>query len=207
MPGVSRMTETLFGYVASYGVPFIAISAFLSCLAVPIPTFAVMLSGGAFAASGDLVLWQVLAAAYLAAVTGDNVGFQVGRWGGQTAMRRFARSPKRAALIARANVSLDRWGGLGVFFSTWLFAPLGPWVNLTAGTVGMSRPRFLAWDAVGEAIWVSAYVGLGFLFGSRLSDLVELVGDWVGLISSVGISLALGALFISAMVRHARHRA
>jgi len=200
------MAETLFGYVAIYGLPFIAISAFLSCLAVPIPTFAIMLAGGAFAASGDLVLWQVLAVAYLAAVIGDQSGFQLGRWGGQTVLRRLAGSPRRAALMARANLLIDRWGGFGVFFSTWLFAPLGPWANFAAGTVGMPRLRFLAWDAAGEAIWVSAYVGLGFLFGSRLSALVELVGDWVGLISSAGISLALGTLFISAMIRHARNR-
>ena len=198
------MTETLFGYVASYGLLFIALSAFLSCLAVPIPTFAVMLSGGAFAASGDLLLWQVLAVAYTAAVMGDQSGFQLGRWGGRRALRSIARTPKRARLIAQAQASIDHWGGLGVFFSTWLFAPLGPWVNLTAGSIGMSRIRFLAWDALGEAIWVSVYVGLGYQFASRLSDLVELVGDWVGLISSTGISLVLGAFFVAAIIRHRR---
>ncbi|MBM9594579.1 DedA family protein [Roseitranquillus sediminis] len=198
------MTETLFGYVSSYGLPVIAISAFLSCLALPIPTFAVMLSGGAFAASGDLVLWQVLSTAYLAAVLGDQSGFQVGRWSGRAAIEFLARSPKKEALIARANASVARWGGAGVFLSTWLFAPLGPWVNLIAGAAGMPRLQFLAWDSTGEAIWVATYVGLGFLFGSRLPDLVELVGNWAGLISSIGISSVLGALLVRAAIRHRR---
>ncbi|MHA6326347.1 DedA family protein [Roseivivax sp. CAU 1753] len=201
------MTETLFAYVSSYGLPVIAISAFLSCLAVPIPTFAVMLTGGAFAASGDLVLWQVLTTAYLAAVLGDQSGFHIGRWGGHAAVGAFGRSPKKAALIGRANDAVARWGGSAVFFSTWLFAPLGPWVNLVAGAAGMARLRFFVWDALGEAIWVSAYVGLGFLFGSRLPELVELVGDWAGLISSGGISLLLGVLLVRAAIRHRRRAA
>jgi membrane protein DedA with SNARE-associated domain len=70
--------------------------------------------------------------------------------------------------------------------------------------MGMSRLRFLTWDMLGEAIWVSFYVGLGFLFGSRLSDLVEVVGDWIGLISSTGISLILGFFFVAAIIRHRR---
>lgn len=201
------MTETLFGYVSTYGLPVIAISAFLSCLAVPIPTFAVMLAGGAFAASGDLVLWQVLACAYLAALLGDQSGFQIGRWGGPAVIGALEKSPTRAAMIAKARTAIARWGEIGVFFSTWLFAPLGPWVNLMAGAVGMSWLRFLAWDAAGEAIWVAGYVLLGFLFGSRLPELADLVGDWVGLVSSAGITLVLGVILARAAILHRRrHR-
>jgi membrane protein DedA with SNARE-associated domain len=200
------MTETLFGYVSSYGLPVITISAFLSCLAVPIPTFAVMLAGGAFAASGDLVLWQVLACAYIAALLCDQSGFQLGRWGGPAVIGAMEKSPSRAAMIARAETSIARWGGIGVFFSTWLFAPLGPWVNLMAGAAGMSRLRFLSWDAAGEAIWVAGYVLLGFLFGSRLSELADLVGDWAGLVSSAGVTLVLGTILARAAIRHRRRR-
>ena len=201
------MTEVLFGYVSTYGLPVIAISAFLSCLAVPIPTFAVMLAAGAFAASGDLVLWQVLTCAYLAAVVGDQSGFQIGRWGGQAVIGALEKSPSRAAMIARAETSIARWGGTGVFFSTWLFAPLGPWMNLMAGAAGMSRLRFLLWDAAGEAIWVTGYVLLGFLFGTRLPELVDLVGDWAGLVSSAGVTVVLGVILARVAIRHRRqHR-
>lgn len=196
------MTEVFFGYVSSYGLPVIAIAAFLSCLAIPIPAFAVMLSGGAFAATGDLVLWQVLTTAYIAAMLGDQTGFQIGRWSGPAVIAALERHPRRAALIVRAQASVAQWGGIGVFFSTWLFAPLGPWVNLIAGAAGMERPRFVVWDAAGEAIWVTAYVLLGFLFGSRLPQLADLVGDSAGLVSSAGISLILGIFLVRAALHH-----
>lgn len=199
------MIDALFGYVSLYGLPVIAVAAYFSCLAVPIPTFAVMLAGGAFAASGDLVLWQVIAAAYLGATLGDQTGFQIGRLGGATVIAVLKRNNARAKLIEHAQNSIREWGGVGVFFSTWLFAPLGPWVNLVAGAVRMSWLRFTAWDIAGEAIWVTLYVSLGFLFGERLPELTELVGDWAGLISSLAITVLLGSLIIRA-ARNARRK-
>ena len=73
------MNETFFELVATYGVPIVGLSSFLSCLLIPIPTALVMLAGGAFAASGDLSLPAVLAAAYVGAVLGDQTGYRMGR--------------------------------------------------------------------------------------------------------------------------------
>lgn len=202
------MTETLFGYVSGYGLPVIALSAFLSCLAIPIPTFAVMLAGGAFAATGDLILWQVLATAYVAALLGDQSGFQIGRWGGPAVIAYLKQSPKRAAIVTKAQETVAERGGIGVFFSTWLFAPIGPWVNLISGAAGMPAARFFVWDAAGEAIWVTVYIMLGYLFGARLPELVDLVGDWAGLITSAGITaLCLGLIWRAYRRHRARHKA
>ena len=184
------MTDLFFALVASWGLIIIGLSAYFSCLAVPVPTFAVMLAGGAFAAAGDLILWQVLGVAYLAAIAGDQTGFHLGRGAGRWLDARLATRPNRAALFARASGVVDRWGGTGVFFSTWAAAPLGPWVNFAAGAARMNPWRFTFWDAVGEAIWVTGYVTLGYLFGTRLEALTELVADWGGLATAVCLALA-----------------
>ena len=61
------MTETVFGLVTQFGAYVIFASAFLSCLALPIPTSLMMLTGGAFVAAGDLSIIGVALAAYLGA--------------------------------------------------------------------------------------------------------------------------------------------
>lgn len=197
------MSETLFALVSTYGLWVVAASAFLSCLAIPIPTAVVMLAAGAFAAAGDLVFWQVLGTAWLAAVAGDQTGFHLGRWGGPPLIATIARRSGRDALITRAEETVRRYGGLGVFFSTWLFAPLGPWVNLIAGAARLERWRFTLWDVAGETIWVTAYVTLGFAFGTRLDELTALVTDWSGLFASAGAALILVVL-IALRLRHGR---
>lgn len=200
------MTDTLYALVATHGLWIVAASAFLSCLAVPIPTSLVMLTAGAFAGAGDFEVWQVLATGWAAAVAGDHAGFQIGRAGGPALIARLSRRPGRARLIARAQAVVHAHGGKGVFFSTWLFAPLGPWVNLIAGAARLPRRRFSIPDAAGEAIWVGAYVGLGVAFGARLDALTGLVTDWSGMVMTLGIAVALSALLVARIARHRHNR-
>ncbi len=188
------MTETFFALVSTYGLLVIAASAYLSCLAVPIPTFAVMLVGGALAAAGDLVLWQVQATALLAAIAGDQTGYRIGRIGGAPVIAALRR--RQENLVTRAEDAVDRNGGLAVFFSTWLVAPLGPYVNFAAGAVKLNAMRFTAWDALGEAIWVGGYTTLGYLFAARIDLLAQIVGDWGGLISAAAVALLAGVVLL-----------
>ncbi|MDZ7641532.1 MAG: DedA family protein [Desulfurivibrio sp.] len=182
------MSADIFALVSDWGPVLIFASAFLSCLAVPIPTSLMMLAGGAFVASDDLALWHVVVAALTGAILGDQTGYLIGRRGGAPLVTRIARSPKRRAALARARTLVDRWGGPGVFFSTWLFAPLGPWVNFIAGTTALSWRRFSIWDVLGETIWVSVYVTLGVVFASRIEAVADLLGNAVGLL--VGLAVA-----------------
>jgi len=89
------MDSALFTLVAQYGLWVIGASAFLSCLALPIPTSFVMLAAGAFAAAGDFVLWQVVAVAWGAAVLGDQTGYQLGRRLGSLVLDWLAENPQR----------------------------------------------------------------------------------------------------------------
>ncbi len=196
------MTETFFALVSDYGALAVFASAFLSCLALPIPTAFVMLAAGAFAASGDLALWQVALAAYTGAILGDQSGFLLGRAGGAHLSPFLMRRPARAELLARARSMVDRRGGTGVFFSTWLFAPLGPWVNFTSGAAGLGWLRFTLWDAAGEAIWVTFYIGMGYLFADRIGELASVLSDASGLLVAGLATAILGY----ALVRAARRR-
>lgn len=200
------MSETVFALVAAYGPWAIFASAFLSCLALPIPTSLMMLTGGAFIAAGDLDPWGVVAGAYAGAVVGDQAGFLIGRTGGGPVLARLARSPARAAVLQRARNLVDRRGGLGVFFSTWLVAPLGPWVNLVAGATGLGWVRFTVWDILGEMVWVSVYVGLGYGFASQVSTVAEVLGNAVGLVAALVVAAAM-ALWIGAVLRAQRSEA
>jgi membrane protein DedA with SNARE-associated domain len=97
---------------------------------------------------------------------------------------------------------VERWGGLGVFFSTWLVAPLGPWVNLAAGATGMGAVRFTVWDAIGDAIWVAIYVGLGYAFATNIDALSAILGNAAAAITALAVAGGLGLL----LVRAARKR-
>lgn len=183
--------DALFIIVANYGSAALFAVTFLSCLAVPVPASLMMLAGGAFAASGDLVLTTAILSAYGGALGGDQTGYLIGRSCATPLERWAAAGRNRAFLLGRARASIDEWGGVGVFLSRWLVSPLGPYVNFASGAGRMHWARFSAWGAAGEVIWVGLYVGLGYMFAESLPVVVEFAADFNGVIAGGVVAVGL----------------
>jgi membrane protein DedA with SNARE-associated domain len=201
------MTDEVFALVPTYGVWLIFAATFLSCLAVPMPSSMIMLAGGAFVASGDLDLIPVVTSAWIGAVAGDQTGYWATRGAGRAMVDRLAARPKRGDIIRKARDLLDRRGGIAVFLSRWLLSPLGPYVNFAAGAGGLDWRVFVLWGMAGEAIWVTAYVGLGYAFTGSLGAVASLLGNLSGLLAALAVAGLAGAYLLNAVRTHAEpHR-
>lgn len=186
------MSEYVLALVANYGVIIVFSVTFLSCLAIPVPSSLLMLASGGFAATGDLYLSSVFIAALAGAISGDNTGYWVARTFGDRMQNWLAIDPKRAALYQKAAAFMHKWGGSSVFFSCWLVAPLGPYMNYVSGLTKFTWIRFALWGIMGEIVWVSLYVGLGYSFADNITTIGSLLGNVSGLITAVGVALILG---------------
>jgi membrane-associated protein len=187
------MTDTLLLLVSDYGLLVIFSATLLSCLALPLPASLMMMAGGAFSASGDLVLWQVCLAALTGAIIGDQTGyFMARRGGGARLWARLQAMPASGRLMAQAEDLLQRRGGWAVYLTRWLFSPLGPYVNLIAGATRMSWRRFALADLAGECTWVSVYVSLGYIFGSQIEEVSDTLGSLIGALTAGIMTLLLG---------------
>ncbi|MEJ6398089.1 DedA family protein [Yoonia sp. 208BN28-4] len=186
------MSETILALVADYGVGIVFTVTFLSCLALPVPSSLLMLASGGFAATGDLSLTAVFGAAFGGAILGDNSGYWIARGLGDRFHAWLDRAPKRAALLARTKAFMARWGGSSVFFSCWLVAPLGPYVNYVSGLSRLRWIRFALWGIAGEIVWVSLYVGLGYSFADSITEVASVLGNASGLICAALGTVVLG---------------
>lgn len=186
------MTDWLLALVPQYGLWLLAATTFLSCLALPFPASILMLTAGGFAAAGDLVLWQAFLAAAAGAVAGDQLGYWAGRGLGLSFLTRLRADPGRDRLLARADALMDRRGELAVFFSRWLVSPLGPWVNLLAGSTGYGWLRFTVTGVAGEAVWAGLYVGTGYGFAGNIQAASDMLGSALGMVGGLGAVVALG---------------
>lgn len=195
------MTEAFVPLLADYGVWLVALVTFLSCLALPVPSSLVMLTAGAFAASGDLDLSSVMVAAFAGAILGDNTGYALTRKGGARLERWLNGNASRRALMSKAGAYMARWGGISVFLSRWLVSPLGPYVNYASGLTAMSWPRFALWGAAGEAVWVGLYVTLGYVFAANLAAIAALLGNLSGFAAGLVVVAVLGWLLLHRMPR------
>lgn len=186
------MTDWFFELVPQYGSVILALVTFLSCLALPVPTSLMMLTGGAFVASGDLALTSAVSASLAGAVAGDQVGFQIGRRGQGVLDRIVARGGKRAHLLAKAERFAREKGSIGVFLSRWLISPLGPYVNFVGGATGLRWATFTAFGVAGEAVWVTLYLGLGYAFAGSLDAVADILSNLSGFLAAGCVTLALG---------------
>ncbi|GAA6207664.1 hypothetical protein NBRC116601_09570 [Cognatishimia sp. WU-CL00825] len=196
------MTETLISALANYGIALLFLTTFFSCLAVPVPSSLLMLAAGAFIATGDLDAYSSLLAALSGALCGDQIGYQIGAKGREPLARFMGKTQARARMMARSEAYLIQWGGLGVFLSRWLFSPLGPYINFASGAAGLPLWRFTLFAALGECIWVTLYLGLGYGFADNLAMASELAGDMLGLLA--GLSMVFG--FGVWLLRHNRKK-
>ena len=187
------MTDWLLALVPQYGLWLLSATTFMSCLALPFPASILMLTAGGFAAAGDLVLWQAFLAAALGAVLGDQLGYWTGRGFGLGFLSRLRADPSRDRLLARADALMDRRGVIAVYLSRWLLSPLGPWVNLIAGSTGYGWTRFTLAGIAGEATWAGLYVGTGFVFGGDVEAASSMLGSVLGLVGGAAAVLVLGA--------------
>lgn len=186
------MSETILSLVADYGIFIVFCVTFASCLALPVPSSVLMLTSGGFAATGDLNLVSVLGAAFSGAILGDNTGYWIARGAGTRLSDWLAANKKRAALRQKSEAFMTKWGGSSVFFSCWLVAPLGPYINYVSGITKFNWLRFAAWGFMGEIVWVGLYVGLGYSFADNLSAISSVLANASGLITAVGLAIGLG---------------
>lgn len=193
------MTEWLLALVPQYGIWLLAISTFLSCLALPVPASILMLAAGGFVAAGDLSLTGCFLSSLIGAIAGDQLGYLLGRKGGASIIQRLG---KRAAPISKASEYLSKKGGMAVFLSRWLVSALGPYVNFAAGASGLNWARFTIWEVLGEVLWVGLYIGLGRSFMGNLSAASGMALNILGLLAVGVVAIGLGLWLKSAIAKN-----
>ncbi|MCU1263720.1 MAG: DedA family protein [Acidobacteria bacterium] len=182
------ITDHVLSALLIYGLPVLFGMILICSAGIPFPVSLVLVAAGSFVQQGEMKLWPVIAVASVAAVLGDQLGYVLGRWGGRPLVTRISRRFGGAERLQQAERFTRNWSGPGIFLTRWLFAALGPWVNVTSGIVGYPWQRFLFWDILGEILWVVLYVVVGYLFSDRVQALVDIAGNltWVivGLIAA-----------------------
>jgi len=142
----------------------------------------------------------VIAAA--AAITGDNIGYAVGRFGGRALVLRYGRYVRLTAeRLDRAEAFFARHGGKVVTAARFLEG-LRQANGIIAGITGMRWRKFLAFNALGAALWVALWASLGYLAGRHIGVSYQQITQY----SLIVLGLAILALIARHLARRRRSR-
>ena len=131
---------------------------------------------------------------------GDNIGFAIGHFGG----RRFAESWGHYVLLTPARLDraagfFDRHGAKVITLARFIEG-LRQANGIVAGTTGMHWRRFLIYNAIGAALWVGLWAGVGYLSGSHIGAVYDGVTRYARYLA-VLVGFALLAYAIRRVVR------
>lgn len=186
------MSEQVLAALERYGSSALFAVVAIAAIGVPLPVTLLLIVTGSLVAQGAMNIWLAIAIAAVGSVAGDQVGYAIGRWGGRALAARFSGTFGNAERIAQLDAKAKRWGGAGVFFSRWLVAPLGPWINFASGAADYSWPQFTLWDVLGESFGAGLYICLGLIFSDRVQEVGAIFGDLTWAIVGVLAAAFLG---------------
>lgn len=168
---ILHVDKHLQAFVASYGawvyaLLFLIVFVETGLVVMPfLPGDSLLFIVGALAGAGLISLSLAMGLLVLAAILGDQLNYQIGRYFGPKVFQwedsRFFN--KRA--FEQAHAFYERYGGITIILARFMpfirtFAPF------VAGVAAMSRPKFTAYNVAGGLLWVCGLTLAGYLFGN-----------------------------------------
>ena len=148
---------------------------------------------GALAAAGDMDVVTVIAVLIVAALTGDNVNYWIGRTVGPKVFHYERSRWFNPAHLARAHAFYERHGGKTIILAR--FIPIiRTYAPFVAGIGAMPYLRYLGFCIVAALLWVVSICLAGYFFGN-IPLVKENIGIAIVLIVLASISPGIIAWF------------
>jgi membrane protein DedA with SNARE-associated domain len=182
-------------FLRSYGPMLVFTSVLLEQAGIPIPCTPWLIASGALARLGQGTVAVPIALATLAASMGHSVWFFAGRHWGNGVLRVVCKvSLEPEICVQRTENTFTRYGARAL-----IIAPFVPGLTTLApplaGMSGMKYRRFLALDGMGDLLWATTFVGLGWIAGGPFFRGVEIVMAYAG--SAAGFFAGGLALYLA----------
>jgi membrane protein DedA with SNARE-associated domain len=172
-PPLPGIFGTLAPLLDSYGYLAVGGLLFVEDFGVPAPGETILIAAAVYAGAGQLNIVLVVVIGFLAALAGDNVGFAIGHFGGRALVLRFGRHVfLTEERLDKAQGFFTRHGGKVVTIARFVEG-LRQANGIVAGLAGMGWRRFLAFNALGAALWVATWSAVGYLAGNNLTAIYE----------------------------------
>ena len=166
--------ELLRGALVHYGYWAVAALLLLEGAGLPLPGETILLLASFLAYSQhELQLPWVIVVGTVASALGGEIGFALGQRGGRPLIERYRHVFSiRSETVERGDRLFERYGAAAVFLGRFLFG-MRVLASLLAGALHMPWRKFVLFNFLGAAVWVSAICGAGYLFGGHWGRLAH----------------------------------
>ncbi|OLB24561.1 MAG: DedA family protein [Acidobacteriales bacterium 13_2_20CM_55_8] len=165
--------DLLRDYLAHYGYWAIAAALLLENAGLPVPGETMLLLASFLAYSEHhLRLPYIILVGVCAATIGDNLGFLLGHYGGEPLLERYRKVPRVYRTLARAERLIQRYGSFAIFIARFI-AGMRIIAGPLAGVLHMPWRKFVVFNFLGAAVWVTVISSVGYFFGRHWEELAR----------------------------------
>lgn len=188
------MADLLLSWFAVYGTPLLVAALVFGQTGIPVPTSILLLTVGALLSDSAYSPAAVFVSGLVGAIIGDQIGYWIGRLGGEKVVNRI-RNSRYSHMVEKAERFSTRWGATSVFFTRWLVSPVGPYLNYLVGMTKLSWPRFTAMSVAGEALWIAMFLTIGHQFRQSIAETDDLLANLTWFAGATIAAVVLGRRF------------
>ncbi|HEX4292477.1 MAG TPA: DedA family protein [Trebonia sp.] len=196
-PALPGFLNALASPLAHYGLWAVFFFVLVEDFGIPVPGETVIIAASIYAGSGRLNVVAVGVIAFVAAVFGDNIGYGIGRYGGRRLVDRWGKyvflTPER---LDKAEDFFNRHGAKIITIARFIEG-LRQANGIIAGITKMHWLRFIAYNALGAALWVGTWVSIGYFAGQHINTIYGLITRY-----SLYVALAAVVVIVALIVRH-----
>lgn len=190
----------LLEFVVRHGYLVLMAWVFLEQGGFPVPSTPLMLAAGALAGTGRLNLGVCVFLCVLATVLADTIWYQLGHHKGIKILQWLCRiSLEPDSCVRRTEGLFERQGAKSLLIAKFL-PGLNAVATPLAGIFHMRLRRFLLFDTLGALLWVSTYVGIGYLFADQIEQVAaraSSLGGGVVLLLVLSLATYLSLKFVA----------
>lgn len=157
----------LTDYLTRYGALAVFVVVLLEYLNLPgFPAGVIMPAAGICAARGGLSFAVTLLLSVLAGLVGSWALYVLGRYGGGSFLKWFARRfPKLGTRVEALLAQMDGPGGYWGLFAAKLIPNVRTLISIPAGVARMNFAGYTLFSLMGITVWNTFFIGAGYLFG------------------------------------------
>ncbi len=190
----------LLNFLILYGYPFLAGIILLGYFGIPIPGEIFLLAAGALAYNGDLNIYFLIPFTVAVTLFGDSLIYYLGRKYGERIILKFG---KRLDItherIEKIGAFIDKWGMGAIFIAKAILTPLALPTTIFAGITKYPYKKYILAAFLGDVVWVSILVYLGYFFGANWVSLLDYISGFENFILIVSVSIII--FFITKKLR------
>ncbi len=155
-----------FGLVGVTIIVFLETGAFFGFF---FPGDSLLFTAGLLASQGYLPISWLLVCVFLAAISGDTVGYAFGKRIGPAIFTKEDSLLFNRAYVSKAQNFYEKYGTKTIIIAR--FVPIvRTFAPIVAGIGAMKYRTFLVFNVIGAAMWTCLVIGLGYGFGNLIPD-------------------------------------